>query len=114
MQFLRTSLAVLLAVQYAAAATWCVPSTSISPICSSVLRRYFLEYHTPSGAQFTSFSGTLVAPKLPGAGTYYLWPGLQPADNSGVLQQVLDGRSGEWWIGASDDLGSMSRTYVWA
>jgi hypothetical protein len=112
MQLLSVYLAVLLGVQYAAATTWCVPPTSILLRCSSVLYRYFLEYHTPSGAQFTSFSGTLVAPKLPGAGTYYLWPGLQPADNSGVLQQVLDGRSGEWWIGTWDDLGSMSHTYT--
>lgn len=31
-------------------------------------------------------------------GTPYVWPGLQ-SDN-GVLQAVLDGRSGTWWIGA--------------
>lgn len=39
-------------------------------------------------------------PKLPKAATYYLWPGLQPTDNSGVYQNVLDGRSGTWWIGS--------------
>jgi hypothetical protein len=61
---------------------------------------YFLRYYTPSGQQFTSFSGDLVIPTLPKAGTYYLWPGLQPTDNTGVYQNVLDGRSGTWWIGS--------------
>lgn len=61
---------------------------------------YFLRYYTPSGAKFTSFSGDMVIPPLPQAGTYYLWPGLQPTDNSGVYQNVLDGRSGTWWIGS--------------
>lgn len=61
---------------------------------------YFLRYYTPSGANFTSFSGEMVIPELPQAGTYYLWPGLQPTDNSGVYQNVLDGRSGTWWIGS--------------
>ena len=55
---------------------------------------YFLRYYTPSGAKFTSLSGEMVIPTLPKAGTYYLWPGLQPTDNSGVYQNVLDGRSG--------------------
>jgi hypothetical protein len=57
-------------------------------------------YKTPTNTYISSFSGKLVAPTLPGAATYYLWPGLQPPDNAGVLQQVLDGRSGEWWIGS--------------
>ena len=61
---------------------------------------YYLDFTTPSGSYITSFSGTMVAPTLPQAATYYLWPGLEPSDNSGVLQQVLDGRSGEWWIGS--------------
>lgn len=61
---------------------------------------YFLRYYTPSGAKFTSFSGEMVIPALPQAGTYYLWPGLQPTDNTGVYQNVLDGRSGTWWIGS--------------
>lgn len=55
---------------------------------------YFLRYYTPAGAKFTSLSGEMVIPTLPKAGTYYLWPGLQPTDNSGVYQNVLDGRSG--------------------
>jgi hypothetical protein len=61
---------------------------------------YFLRYNLPSSQSFLSFSGTLAIPKLPKAGTYYLWPGLQPTDNSGVYQNVLDGRSGTWWIGS--------------
>ncbi|KZT29941.1 hypothetical protein NEOLEDRAFT_1153781 [Neolentinus lepideus HHB14362 ss-1] len=72
-----------LALQQVAAVTW-----------------YYLRFETPSGAYISSFSGNMVAPTLPGAGTYYLWPGLQPSDNAGVLQQVLDGRSGSWWIGS--------------
>lgn len=48
--------------------------------------------------------GNLVAmqmtvPKLPKAGTY-LWPGLQDTANTGVYQEVLDGRSGTSWIGS--------------
>ncbi|KAI1075544.1 hypothetical protein F5B20DRAFT_559342 [Whalleya microplaca] len=61
---------------------------------------YFLRYYPASGEKFTSFSGELTIPTLPQAGTYYLWPGLQPTDNSGVYQNVLDGRSGTWWIGS--------------
>ncbi|OCL03246.1 hypothetical protein AOQ84DRAFT_381831 [Glonium stellatum] len=61
---------------------------------------YFLRYNAPSGSQFLSFSGTMSIPTLKKAGTYYLWPGLQPTDNSGVYQNVLDGRSGTWWIGS--------------
>jgi hypothetical protein len=61
---------------------------------------YFLRYYTPSGANFTTFSGEMVVPELPEAATYYLWPGLQPTDNSGVYQNVLDGRSGTWWFGS--------------
>ncbi|OKL56563.1 hypothetical protein UA08_08080 [Talaromyces atroroseus] len=61
---------------------------------------YFLEYNPASGENFTSFSGDMAAPTLPSAATYYLWPGLQPTDNSGVYQNVLDGRSGTWWFGS--------------
>ncbi len=42
----------------------------------------------------------MTAPKLQKKGTYYLWPGLQDTANTGVYQEVLDGRSGTWWIGA--------------
>ncbi|CAJ2512771.1 Uu.00g008900.m01.CDS01 [Anthostomella pinea] len=61
---------------------------------------YFLRYYPASGQQFTSFSGDMAIPTLQQAGTYYLWPGLQPTDGSGVYQNVLDGRSGTWWIGS--------------
>ncbi|KAF7289286.1 Aldehyde dehydrogenase [Mycena indigotica] len=74
---------VLVLAQYAAAQTW-----------------YFLTFFTPPGSYITSYSGSFVAPTLPQAATYYLWPGLQPSDNAGVLQPVLDGRSGTWWIGS--------------
>ena len=40
----------------------------------------------------TQFKGTLIVPpRVPSGGTPYVWPGLQPPDNSGVLQNVLDG-----------------------
>jgi hypothetical protein len=68
--------------------------------CASAATWYFARYWTPSSAQFTSFTGTMTIPRLPKAGVYYLWPGLQPADDTGVLQNVLDGRSGAWWIGS--------------
>lgn len=43
-------------------------------------------------------SGDMIVPSLPpSGGTPYVWPGLQ--SNNGVLQAVLDGRSGTWWIG---------------
>lgn len=61
---------------------------------------YFLRYVPKSGQKFTSFSGDMTIPPLPKAGVYYLWPGLQPTDNTGVYQNVLDGRSGTWWIGS--------------
>ncbi|KAH9884720.1 hypothetical protein F4778DRAFT_551831 [Xylariomycetidae sp. FL2044] len=81
---LITLLATLLAVASpAAAADW-----------------YFLRYYPADGQEFTSFSGEMTIPDLPQAGVYYLWPGLQPTDNTGVYQNVLDGRSGTWWIGS--------------
>lgn len=47
---------------------------------------------------FTAMSGDMLVPDLPTpGGTPYVWPGLQ--SNNGVLQAVLDGRSGTWWIG---------------
>ncbi|KAI0018403.1 hypothetical protein F4780DRAFT_771772 [Xylariomycetidae sp. FL0641] len=61
---------------------------------------YFLRYYPASGQEFTGFSGTMLIPAIPQAATYYLWPGLQPTDNSGVYQNVLDGSSGKWWIGS--------------
>ena len=59
---------------------------------------YFLTFNPPSGEYFTSLSGSMVAPTLPRAAAHYLWPGIQPTDNSGVYQNVLDGRSGTWWF----------------
>lgn len=83
MLFATVVLSLLAFASQASAATW-----------------YFLRYYTPSGASFTSFSGDMVIPTLPRAATYYLWPGLQPTDGSGVYQNVLDGRSGTWWLGS--------------
>ncbi|KII91339.1 hypothetical protein PLICRDRAFT_504423 [Plicaturopsis crispa FD-325 SS-3] len=49
-------------------------------------------------SEFTAMSGDMVVPGLPDAGgTPYVWPGVQ--SGNGVLQAVLDGRSGTWWIG---------------
>jgi len=63
---------------------------------------YYLDYVTPNDQAMLEFSMQMTIPPLPATyinGTYYLWPGLQPSDNSGVYQNVLDGRSGTWWIG---------------
>ncbi|KAI6084447.1 hypothetical protein F4821DRAFT_242878 [Hypoxylon rubiginosum] len=67
---------------------------------ASAVSWYFLRYFPATGQKFTSFSGEMTIPTLQKAGVYYLWPGLQPSDNSGVYQNVLDGRSGTWWIGS--------------
>ncbi|TFK38143.1 hypothetical protein BDQ12DRAFT_606567 [Crucibulum laeve] len=65
----------------------------ISSVCAADW--YTVEW---DATQFTAMSGDLVVPKLPQAGgTPYVWPGLQ--SGNGVLQAVLDGRSGTWWIG---------------
>ncbi|EKD18113.1 hypothetical protein MBM_03885 [Drepanopeziza brunnea f. sp. 'multigermtubi' MB_m1] len=56
----------------------------------------------PQNAQYNTelFSVEMVVPPLRKAGVYYLWPGLQDIDYSGVFQEVLDGKSGTWWIGS--------------
>ncbi|KAJ7496649.1 hypothetical protein FB451DRAFT_1208323 [Mycena latifolia] len=82
MKLLINFFTVLALAKYASAVTW-----------------YFLTFTTPAGSYISSYTGSFVAPTLPQAATYYLWPGLQPPDNAGVLQPVLDGRSGTWWIG---------------
>jgi len=62
---------------------------------------YFLRWNAPSvSVQFHQFSMQMVVPPLQKAGVYYLWPGLQDTGNTGVYQEVLDGRKGAWWIGA--------------
>ena len=61
---------------------------------------YFLRYFPPAGEKFVSLTGEMIIPAMPEPGTYYLWPGLQPADGGGVYQNVLDGRSGKWWFGS--------------
>ncbi|KAI5122255.1 hypothetical protein M0805_007120 [Coniferiporia weirii] len=53
--------------------------------------------------EFTGMSGDMVVPDVPNPpGTPYVWPGLQPG-STGVLQAVLDGRTGTWWIGDGYD-----------
>jgi hypothetical protein len=58
-----------------------------------------VDYTVSDDQKILSYTGMMVAPTLPRAGVYYLWPGLQPEDNGGVFQPVLDGRSGGWWFG---------------
>lgn len=70
----------------------------LAPIARAV-EWHVLEYFVAGDQQITSYSGQMVVPPIPKAATYYLWPGLQPDDDSGVFQPVLDGRSGGWWIG---------------
>ena len=67
-----------------------------------------LSFSFPSPNQhFTSLSGVLTVPTSkvtsnksnPEGTSVYLWPGLQPSDAAGVLQNVLDYRpSGRWKI----------------
>lgn len=86
---------VALFLQHATAVTW-----------------YFLRWYTPgTDYEFMQFSMEMVAPTLPQAGTYYLWPGLQDVGTSGVYQEVLDGRSGTWWIGAGWCCGNPSLSW---
>ena len=66
-----------------------------------------LNFRLPSSSSqhFTSLSGTLypptdLTPRRAGS-SYYLWPGLQPDDGAGVLQNVLDGRDPRQWYIAS-------------
>ncbi|KAL5394793.1 hypothetical protein PMIN06_006334 [Paraphaeosphaeria minitans] len=61
-------------------------ATLLSP--TSAATWYFLSYNLPSSQAFLSFSGTMQIPKLPKAGTYYLWPGLQPTDSSAVYAGI--------------------------
>ena len=61
---------------------------------------HFITFWAPSGAEFIEVTGTMTVPPIPQAATYYLWPGLQPTDNSGVYQNVLDGRTGSWAFGS--------------
>ncbi|KAG9640463.1 hypothetical protein KCU95_g396, partial [Aureobasidium melanogenum] len=59
---------------------------------------HFVAFDTPDGQEFISQSGNMVVPPIHEAATNYLWPGLQSTDNSGGYQNVLDGRSGNWWF----------------
>ncbi|THW13951.1 hypothetical protein D6D24_05752 [Aureobasidium pullulans] len=61
---------------------------------------HFVAFTTPDGQEFISQSGNMIVPAIHEAATNYLWPGLQSTDNSGVYQNVLDGRSGGWWFGS--------------
>lgn len=76
------------------------PLLALLPTRAAAVSWYFLTYYPASGAYFTELSGSMVVPTLPAAATYYLWPGLQPTDGSGVYQNVLDGRSGTWYFGS--------------
>jgi len=80
-----------LAVLYVVVSLWFTQATAVT--------WYYLRYWTPADdISFTNFSMKMVIPSLPQAATYYLWPGLQDVNTTGVFQPVLDGRSGTWWI----------------
>jgi len=68
--------------------------------CTFAQDWHFVAFTTPSGQEFVSQSGNMIVPAIHEAATNYLWPGLQTTDNSGVYQNVLDGRSGGWWFGS--------------
>jgi hypothetical protein len=59
---------------------------------------YILSVSAPSGANITEFSGSMMVPTLEKpVGGYYLWTGLEPLNQNGVLQSSLNGSSGTWW-----------------
>lgn len=58
---------------------------------------YTVTWEVFGGSQFTYQSGIMVSPDLQEAGVGYLWPGLEPADSSRVLQNVLSGGAGTSW-----------------
>lgn len=64
---------------------------------------WYLSFITSPSSEITSLSGSMSIPSLQKAGVYYIWPGIQPDDGSGVLQSVLDGRSGYWWMASGWD-----------
>lgn len=68
-------------------------------IIAAAVEWHATQFYTDPGQEYIQLSGEMIVPRLPMAGTYYLWPGLQTTDGSGVFQPVLDGRSGTWWIG---------------
>ncbi|KAG9565945.1 hypothetical protein KCU71_g4976, partial [Aureobasidium melanogenum] len=61
---------------------------------------HFVAFDTLDGQEFISQSGNMIVPPIHEAAINYLWPGLQDKDDSGVYQNVLDGRSGSWWFGS--------------
>ena len=74
--------------------------TLVTVATSAVAQSWnFATYRVGDNQKIVAYTGSMVAPTLPRAGVYYLWPGLQPADDSGIFQPVLDGRSGGWWFG---------------
>ena len=72
---------------------------------------HFVAFTTPDGQEFISQSGNMIVPAIHEAATNYLWPGLQSTDNSGVYQNVLDGRSGGWWFGSGWCCSNPSKCY---
>lgn len=94
----QSSKAIAITMKFQLLSTLAAMSTLALPTQAATW--YFLRYYSASGQKFTELSGEMVVPTLPSASVYYLWPGLQPTDNSGVYQNVLDGRSGTWWFGS--------------
>ena len=74
--------------------------TLLSALLASAQDWHFARYTVSNGSELIGLSGKMEVPKLPKPGVYYLWPGLQPSDSSGVYQSVLDGRSGQWAMGS--------------
>ncbi|KAI9722865.1 MAG: hypothetical protein M1828_004431 [Chrysothrix sp. TS-e1954] len=74
-------------------------ATYAACVPADVVNWYTISYWTPPDSKgFVHFSGNMEIPKLPHAGVYYLWPGLQETKNIGVYQEVLDGTNGAWWF----------------
>lgn len=74
-------------------------------VLASAQTFYTLDLRTPGDVNITVFQGTLKVPEYPpgypaSGETYYLWPGLQGTQVSGVFQQVMSpqGSGGTWSI----------------
>ena len=86
-------------------------SLSLYSCAFGAIEWHDIQYQLPPDSHVTSFTGTMVVPPLPRAGVYYIWPGLQNTNEGGVYQDVLDGRSGKWWMGGGWVGGNLRRPW---
>jgi hypothetical protein len=78
---------------------------------------YNLSVSAPSGANITEFSGSVRVPTIESAGNYYFWIGLEPLNQLGALQGLLNGSSstclwGSGWFWKGNEITWTNN--VWA